>query len=103
MSFAFPEVRAYKLAIIDKLLANYDLDGLFLDWIRTGDIRDNPQNDAEGVADYGYETPNITAFKNKYGVEAHTVPNGDPRWVRLRADPQTNFMRGVRERVLKHN
>ena len=26
---------------------NYDIDGLFLDWIRTGDIRDNPQTDAD--------------------------------------------------------
>src|SRR6185312_14130217 len=43
MSFAFKEVRDYKLAIIDELLRNYDFDGLFLDWIRTGDVRDNPQ------------------------------------------------------------
>ena len=47
LSFAFPEVRAYKLALIDELLTNYDLDGLFLDWIRTGDVRDNPQTDAD--------------------------------------------------------
>ena len=53
LSFAFAQVRRYKLAILKELLANYRLDGIFLDWIRTGDVRDNPQNDAEGVADYG--------------------------------------------------
>jgi hypothetical protein len=103
MSFAFPEVRAYKLAIIDELLTKYDLDGLFLDWIRTGDIRDNPQNDSKGTADYGYEEPNITAFKNKYGTDPHTVANDDERWARLRAEPQAVFMRSVRKRVEKHN
>jgi hypothetical protein len=101
MSFAFPEVRKYKLAIIDELLTNYDLDGLFLDWIRTGDIRDNPQTDAKGVANSGYEAPNIAAFKSKYNTDPHDVPNDDDRWIRLRAEPQTVFMRSVRERVNK--
>ncbi len=51
LSFAFPEVRAYKLSILKELLDGYAIDGLFLDWIRTGDIRDNPQNHPEnGVA-----------------------------------------------------
>lgn len=102
MSFAFPEVRAYKLSIIDELVSNYDIDGLFLDWIRTGDIRDNPQTDSAGVADSGYETPNIEAFKSKYQVDPHDLPNNDDRWVRLRAEPQTAFMRSIRERVAKH-
>ena len=102
LSYAFPEVRAYKLALIDELLTNYDLDGLFLDWIRTGDVRDNPQTDAKGVANSGYEAPNIQAFKAKYGVDPQDVTNEDERWVRLRAEPQTLFMRAVRERANKH-
>ena len=103
LSFAFPEVRKYKLALIDELLTNYDLDGLFLDWIRTGDVRDNPQTDAKGIADNGYEAPNLDAFKLKYGVDPHEVANDDERWARLRAEPQTLFMRTVRERVNKHH
>ena len=94
-------MRDYKLALLDELLTNYDLDGLFLDWIRTGDIRDNPQTDAKGVADSGYEAPNIAAFKSKYGADPHDVANDDDRWVRLRAEPQTLFMRSVRELVNK--
>lgn len=102
LSFAFPEVRAYKVALIDELLSNYDLDGLFLDWIRTGDVRDNPQTDPQGVANSGYEAPNIEAFKAQHGVDPHDVPNDDERWVRLRAEPQTLFMRALHERVKKH-
>ena len=99
LSFAFPEVRAYKLALIKELMA-YDIDGLFIDWLRTGDIRDNPQCDAAGVADYGYEAPNIAAFEKQYGVSPLSVENGDPRWVACRAAPVTEFMRGVRALTL---
>src|SRR5688500_3373007 len=49
LSFAFPKVHEYKLAVLQELLSNYKLDGFFLDWIRTGDVRDNPQNDPNGI------------------------------------------------------
>jgi uncharacterized lipoprotein YddW (UPF0748 family) len=103
LSFAFREVREYKLALIDELIRGYDLDGMFLDWIRTGDVRDNPQTDAAGIANSGYEAPNAAAFKNKFGQDPHEVPNDDERWVRHRAEPQTLFMRAVRERIDMHN
>jgi len=100
LSFAFPEVRKYKLALLKELLA-YDIDGLFLDWIRTGDVRDNPQTDAAGVAGSGYEMPLLKSFKRKFKLVVADVPNGDERWVRLRAEPQTEFMREVRKLVRK--
>jgi uncharacterized lipoprotein YddW (UPF0748 family) len=101
MSFAFPEVRQYKLDLIRELLA-YDIDGLFLDWIRTGDVRDNPQTDAGGVADSGYEAPNIAAFRERYDVDPQSIANDDDRWVRVRAEPQTLYMREVRKLVESH-
>jgi Glycosyl hydrolase-like 10 len=97
LSFAYPEVRKYKLAILKELLANYKLDGIFLDWIRTGDVRDNPQTDAEGVADSGYEEPLVKKFKKQFGIDPHEVTNSDERWVKLRAEPQTEFMREVKK------
>ena len=100
LSFAFPEVRRYKLALIRELLADYDLDGLFLDWIRTGDVRDNPQTDADGVADYGYEKPLLDRRHKKFGRDK-TIANSDDAWVRLRAEPQTEFMREVRKLARK--
>ncbi|MDB6156162.1 MAG: hypothetical protein JWL90_4615 [Chthoniobacteraceae bacterium] len=93
LSFSFPEVRRYKLAILEELLSGYNLDGIFLDWIRTGDVRDNPQNDTAGIADYGYENPLL---------ETGAVPdNSNEAWIRRRAEPQTEFMREVRELVHK--
>jgi hypothetical protein len=102
MSFAFLEVQAFKLAVIDEILA-YGVDGLFIDWIRTGDIRDNPQTDSSGVADSGYEQPLVDSFKAKYGVDPHDVPNDDDRWVRHRAEPQTQFMRKLRQHARTKN
>lgn len=95
LSFAFPQVRAYKLALLREILA-YKPDGVFFDWIRTGDVRDNPQTDAEGIANYGYETPNLRRFRAQHGVDAHEVPNSDERWVDVRAWAQTQFMREAR-------
>lgn len=91
-SFAFAKVREYKLALLKKVL-DYRPDGVFFDWIRTGDVRDNPQTDADGIALYGYEAPNIEQFRKQYGQDPREVANSDERWVRLRAEPQTLFMR----------
>lgn len=99
LSFAFPEVVEYKLAIIREILDKYPVDGIFLDWIRTGDIRDNPQTDAEGVADHGYEEPMIKGFMDKYGIDPKTLSNGDDRWVRFRAEPHTEFVRAARRLI----
>jgi|GEM_PF-529797 len=96
LSFAYPEVRKYKLAIIKEVLDKYKVDGVFLDWIRTGDVRD-PQVDAGGVADYGYEDILVKGFKTKYKIDPHDIPNNDIRWVQYRAQPQTEFMKMVRK------
>lgn len=99
-SFAFSKVRAYKLALVKEILA-YRPDGVFFDWIRTGDVRDNPHTDRDGVAIYGYERPNVDRFRAEYGVDPKTIPNGDERWVRVRAEPQTIFMRDAHALIKK--
>jgi len=99
LSFAYPQVMAYKLAIVEEIGRGYAVDGLFLDWLRTGDVRDNPQTDAQGVADHGYEEPLVSGFRARYGADPRQLPNGDPRWVRWRAQPHTEFMREVRQRA----
>jgi len=102
-SFAYKKVRDYKLAIVTELVKNYQIDGVFLDWIRTGDIRDNPQTDAQGVADYGYEDIQAQGFKRQYGIDPHDIPNGDERWVKYRAQWSTEFMRSVRKMMKATN
>ncbi len=99
-SFAFAKVRAYKLALVKEILA-YRPDGVFFDWIRTGDVRDNPHTDREGVAIYGYERPNTERFLKKYGAEPTKIANNDERWVHVRAEPQTIFMREARDLIKK--
>jgi hypothetical protein len=95
-SFAYPEVLKYKLAVVEEIVSNYAVDGVFLDWLRTGDVRDNPQTDAAGVADHGYEPPLVGSFKREFDIDPMTVPNGDDRWVRHRARPHTDFMSAAR-------
>lgn len=104
-SFAYPAVQEYKLNIVRELIENYEIDGLFLDWMRTGDVRDDPQYDANGVANFGYEKPLVDSFKEKHGIDPHELPNGDERWIAWRAEPQTRFMRTVRklQRATKPN
>ncbi len=100
-SFAYKKVRDYKLGIVKELVNNYDIDGIFLDWLRTGDIRDNPQTDADGVANYGYEDIQVQGFKRQYGIDPHDIPNGDERWVKYRAQWTTEYMRSVRKFMKK--
>jgi hypothetical protein len=102
LSFAFPEVREYKLALLEEVL-QHDVDGLFFDWIRTGDVRDNPQTDSEGVANSGYEEPLAAEFKRRFELHPSAVPNGDERWVRTRAEPQTEFMRAAQKLIRSHS
>ena len=99
ISFAFPEAMSYKVGIVKEIVDRYDIDGLFFDWLRTGDIRDNPQTDPDGVADHGYEEPLVQGFRARYGVDPHDIPNGDDRWVRFRSEPHTEFARRVRNMV----
>jgi hypothetical protein len=44
----------------------------------------------------------IDAFKSQYHLDPHNVPNNDDRWVRTRAQPQTQFMREARARLNRH-
>lgn len=98
MSFAFPEVMDFKEALVKEIL-RYDVDGLFFDWTRTGDVRDNPQTDVTGAADRGYEEPLVKSFQEKYGENPFEISNKDERWVRHRCEPHTEFMRRVRALV----
>ena len=98
LSFAFEEVRQYKLEIVKEILG-YDIDGVFFDWVRTGDVRNEPQATADGVADHGYEKPLVEGFQKEYGLHPTELPNWDERWVRHRAEPQTIFMREARKLI----
>ncbi|MDB6058806.1 MAG: hypothetical protein JWO95_2650 [Verrucomicrobiales bacterium] len=101
LSFAFPEVRNYKLSLLHELLDNYKLDGFFLDWIRTGDVRDNPQNDKiTGAADFGFEKPLRNFYQRNTGKQL--LDAKDDTAVRFRAEMQTIFMRECSKILRNH-
>ncbi len=54
------------------------------------------------MADNGYEEPLIKNFKKKFGIDPHETKNSDERWVRLRDEPQTEFMRAARQLIRSH-
>ena len=82
LSYAFPEVRAFKLGILREA-AERDIEGINLDFQRHPNF-------------FGYEGPMAKAFKDKYGVDALAVDAADPRWEPLRAEIMTAFVREVR-------
>lgn len=82
LSFAFPEVRAWKLALLREA-AERDIDGLNLDFLRHPPF-------------VGYEEPMRAAFREKYRAEPAGVADTDPRWHPLRGELMTRFVRDVR-------
>jgi hypothetical protein len=83
LSYAFPEVRAFKLDILREA-AERDIDGINLDFLRHPPC-------------FGYEEPLIAAFKAKHGQDPREIAADDPRWLQLRADIMTGFLREVRK------
>lgn len=82
-SYAFPQVRQFKLAVLREA-AERDIDGINLDYLR------HP-------AFFGYEEPLLAAFQKQYGQDPRKLPADDPRWLQLRADIMTGFVRDVRK------
>lgn len=82
LSYALPEVRAFKLAILREVAAT-DIDGVNLDFMRHPPF-------------FGFEEPMLAAFRAKFGVDGREVKAGDPRWSELRAERMTAFVREVR-------
>lgn len=81
LSYAFPQVRAFRLAIIKEAIG-YNPDGIHLDFLRHPPF-------------LGYDKPLLDAFQKKYGVDPLKVPE-DERWQGLCAEVMTGFVRDVR-------
>ena len=82
LSYAFPEVRDFKLRILREV-AGRDIDGINLDFLRHPPF-------------FGYEEPLLKAFKEKFGQDPRELKADDPRWLQLRYDVMTGFVRAVR-------
>jgi len=82
LSFAFPEVRDFKLGLLREVV-QCDLDGVNLDFLRHPPF-------------FGYEEPLIKAFKEKFGEDARDLKAGDKRWQQFRCAVMGDFLRSVR-------
>ncbi|MSU23063.1 MAG: hypothetical protein EXS32_04485 [Opitutus sp.] len=83
LSFAFAEVRDFKLAIL-RDAATRDIDGLHLDFLRHPPF-------------FGYEAPMVDAFQQKHGIDPRSLPADDARWASIRAEFMTRFLRDTRQ------
>ena len=85
LSYAFPEVRAFRLGLIREA-AERDIAGVNLDFLRHPDF-------------FGYDEPLVQEFQRRFGVDPRTVSATDRRWLDLRCEIMSGFLRDVR-RVL---
>ena len=85
LSFAFPEVRQFLLAILREV-AEYDIDGINLGFIR-------------GPLFMGYEAPLVESFIAEYGTDPRQIDDDDPRWLAHKAGCVTELVREARSVV----
>jgi len=83
MSYAVPEVRQHIYGILREVLA-YKPDGIEIIYFR-------------GLPLMLWEDAFSRPFQQKYGADAKTVPEDDPRLYELRGEIMTGFMRDVRK------
>lgn len=85
LSLAYPEVRDYWTSLLRETL-DYGTDGVQLHLNRS-----NPF--------VMYEAPVVEAFREKYDEDPRDLPEDDPRFMQLRADFTTQFVREIRALV----
>ena len=106
LSFAYPEVRDYKLRLIREQVA-YGVDDICLDFFRENQLfaarheqmTPKQEVDEDGVCIYGYEPAIVRAYRERYGDSPAELRNSDENWVRFRAGFLTSFMRDVRKEL----
>ncbi len=86
LSYAYPEVRQWKVKQIMDALDQSGADGVVLDYIRW------PAGSTEG-----YDPPAVELFRQLYGLNVFDVEPTDLRWVRLRASYITEFLKELRK------
>ena len=84
LSYAFPEVQEYCIAVLREVVRAYPVDGITLLYNRRPPYLD-------------YESPLTEGFTASTGRDPFRLPADDPEWLRYRADVLTGFMRRVRQ------
>ena len=87
LSYAYPEVRRHQLNLLSEV-ASYGVDGIDLNFMR-------------GPVYVSYEEPLVSGFKKKFGVDPRRLDEWDPRWLKYRSWPMTEFLRELRQELDK--
>lgn len=103
LSYAYPEVRAHRLAEIEELIA-YGGDGVYVDVARShAGIWPVMAMPLTPVVDpyhrYGFNDPEAEAYQQRHGVDPRREPYDDDAWQRLRGEYLTEFLRQAIELV----
>jgi uncharacterized lipoprotein YddW (UPF0748 family) len=84
-----PEVREYLVSVFQELVANYDVDGLHMDYIRFPNERVVP---GETIPDYPRDERTVALFRE----ETDLVPAEDPNaWSQWRTDQVTRLVADI--------
>lgn len=83
MSYAYPEVRAFKLSLVREAIRR-DVDGINLDFHRHPPF-------------VHFEPPVLERFRETYKEDPASVRYGDPRWGKIRSTFLNRFMAELRE------
>ena len=83
-SYAFPEVRAFMVSLIEEVVTSFEVDGVNLCFIR-------------GPLFTQYEQPVLDDFQATFGEDPRGVGLDDPRLHRTRCRYLTQFVREVRD------
>jgi uncharacterized lipoprotein YddW (UPF0748 family) len=88
-----PQVRRYLVDVFREIVANYEIDGLHLDYIR---FPNEPVIPGEKIPDYPRDARTLALFERETGA----TPDGDPaRWNRWRTAKVTELVADIHAMV----
>ena len=83
LSYTYPEVRRFAIDLLSEV-ADIGVDGICLLYNRRPPLVD-------------YDPPLVEAFIEKHGIDPRELPEDDARWLDVKSEPLTMFMRELRE------
>jgi uncharacterized lipoprotein YddW (UPF0748 family) len=102
MSLAYPAARKAKVELVMDLVADYDVDGIMLDYCRYPETTGSDPKCAHGF--YGYDAPLIEACRSIHGFDPREVPLDSKEWQlfsQMRQDTVTSFVRELRQAIVQ--
>lgn len=94
LDFGHPAAAAHTVAVIERLVRRYDLDGLHLDRIRYPEI-EQPGQTATTGANIGYNAVSVARYIRHHRVGSGMPAPADARWAEWRRRQVTDLVRRI--------